>query len=420
MAGSGATRKAQLLTAKIIKALEPDPAGPYRAPDSLTRGLGLRVAVDGGKSWDLAFRIKGAGVRRQSLGKYEDLGLEAARERANELTSAARKGRDAIAEEKAARDEYDQSFTVERLVDEYAKRRLAGRLRSAKTTERLIRQTLEPVMKRKALDIRRRDLRGVLDKIADRGRLAAAEKRRTSVQTMFRWALRQDIVDVDPSAGLSPYGHATPRERVLTGIEVRALWEWLAVGMPVVIADILKAQLCLGARVSEVAGMVVPEFEPDASGRLVWRLPAARSKNGRERLTPILGLALEILRSRLATARAGDGRLFIPASGKNLNATSVGTAIISRRGKMPIETWTSHDLRRTVATEMAKLDLPLDLIATVLGQKAGSATAGTGTLVKHYIHDPFIGRKIRALEAWDGRLRAILRAPHRPGESALE
>ena len=407
-AGSGATRDAQELTAKIIAALKADPAGPYRVPDSRTRGLGLRVATDGGKTWDLVYRVKGAGVRRQSLGKYEDLILEAARDRANELTSAARKGKDLIAKEKAARDEYDRSFTVERLVEEYAKRRLVGRLRSAGKTERLIRQTLAPVMKRKALDIRRRDLRQLLDEVADRGIPVAAEKRRTLVQTMFRWALRQDIVEIDPSAGLSPYAQTSARKRVLDLDEIGKLWAWLEApgNMPQHIAEVLKLQLCLGARVGEVAGMVAPEFERDASGRLLWRLPAVREKTDTERLTPILGLALGILEPRLKAAR--DGRLFVSERGFTPTTSDIGVAIINRRGRMPIEKWATHDLRRTVATQMAKLELPLDTIAIVIGQKAGSAAAGTQTLVTHYIHEEFLDRKRTALKAWDRRLRALL------------
>jgi integrase len=407
-AGSGATKTAQPLTAKIIEALKADPAGAYRVPDSLTRGLGLRVAVDGGKTWDLAYRVKGAGVRRQSLGRYEDVRLEAARYRANELTSAARQGKDLIAKEKAERDEYDQSFTIARLIEEYAKRRLTGRLRSAGRAERLIRQTLAPVMKRKALDIRRRDLRQLLDEVADRGIPVAAEKRRTLVQTMFRWALRQDIVETDPSAGLSPYGQTSARKRVLDLDEIGKLWAWLEApgNMPPHIAEVLKLQLCLGARVGEVAGMVAPEFERDASRRLLWRLPAARSKNGRGRLTPVLGLALGILEPRLKSA--GDGRLFVSERGFTPTTSDVGTAIINRRARMPIGTWASRDLRRTVATQMARLELPLETIAIVLGQKAGSAAAGTQTLVEHYIHEEFLDRKRAALQVWDGRLRAFL------------
>ena len=54
-------------------------------------------------AWDLAYRIRGSGkVRRVSLGRVADVSLEKARERANELTSAPRAGRDLIAEESTA------------------------------------------------------------------------------------------------------------------------------------------------------------------------------------------------------------------------------------------------------------------------------------------------------------------------------
>jgi integrase len=388
-AGSGATRTAQALTAKIIEALKADPAGPYRVPDSRTRGLGLRVAVDGGKTWDFVYRIKGAGVRRRSLGRYEDIGIERARERANDLAKAARQGQDLIAKEEAADAEYDQSFTVARLIDEYAKRRLTGRLRSARSAERLIRQTLAPMLARKAADIKRRDLRGLFDAIADRYPVAA-EKRRTLIQTMFRWSVQQDITESDPSAGLASYGQPAARERVLDHDEIKALWHWLETGMPGHIADILKLQLCLGARVGEVCGMTVGEFE---QGGALWRLPATRSKNGLARLTPILGLAKEIVRHRRQTAiEARRDRLFVSRRGIGPTTSDVGVAIINRRDRTPVAKFASHDLRRTVATEMAKLDLPLDLIATVLGQKAGGA--GTQTLIKHYIVGQFLDRKI--------------------------
>ena len=82
-------------------------------------------------------------------------------------------------------------------------------------------------------------------------------------------------------------------------------------------------------------------------------------------------------------------------------------AIIARRARAPIDHFSSHDLRRTTATGMAKLGLPLDLIATVLGHEAGGGSE-TRTLRKHYVHDDFVDRKATALAAWDPRLRAIL------------
>ena len=98
---------------------------PYRVPDQRCRGLAIRVATSGAKTWDLAYRIKCAGkVRRVSLGAFHDprgagdrdVGLEAARLRADEITRAARAGRDLLAAEaKAKEDAYafkvDDRFT---------------------------------------------------------------------------------------------------------------------------------------------------------------------------------------------------------------------------------------------------------------------------------------------------------------------
>ena len=221
---------------------------------------------------------------------------------------------------------------------------------------------------------------------------------------MFKWALQQDIIDIDPSTGLSPYSRSVARERVLDHDEIRALWSWLGTGdMPSHIADILKLQLCLGARVGEVCGLTAEELERDGAGRLLWLLPAARSKNGSSRITPIMGLALEIIEPRL---RTNDGPLFTSPSEIVPNASIVGHAIIDRRSRVPIPSWSSHDLRRTVATEMAKLGLPLDLVATVLGQEAGGGE--TRVLRKHYIHNQFVDRKRHALAQWDRRLKSIL------------
>jgi hypothetical protein len=278
---SGSTRKARALTAKIIEALKPDPASAYRVPDTGCKGLAIRVATDGGLTWAAAFRIKGAGVKRPSLGRYEHVKLEAARERMNDLKYEARRGNDLIAKETAERDEHNQSFTIERLIAEYAKRRLKGRLRTAHHIERRIQRTLEPVMKRKATDIRRRDLRRLLDATADQGHETEAEKQRSVIQLMFRWALRQDIIEIDPSAGLSPYNQPVARERVLDHNEIRLLWSWLGTDdMPSNIVDILKLQLCLGARVGEVCGMTAEELERDDAGHMLWVLPATRGRVG--------------------------------------------------------------------------------------------------------------------------------------------
>ena len=141
--GSGLTRCAQLLTHRSIEAMRPAEA-PYRVSDQRCKGLAVRVAPSGMKTWDLAYRIRGTRkMRRLSLGRIADVGLEQARERANELTSAARGRRDLIAEEDEARHAAVARITVRSLVDLYLRRRVYGRLRTAKDIEsRLVRVRL--------------------------------------------------------------------------------------------------------------------------------------------------------------------------------------------------------------------------------------------------------------------------------------
>ena len=153
-------------------------------------------------------------MRRLSLGRTTDVSLEQTRERANELTSAARGGRDLIGEEGEARDAAASRMTVEKLIDLYLRRRVVGRLRTAKAIESRLRRTLAPILQRYAADICRRDMRALLNSIADQGQGREAEKRRQVCTVMFRWALSQDIVETDPPPGWTPYERGAPRDRV--------------------------------------------------------------------------------------------------------------------------------------------------------------------------------------------------------------
>ena len=180
--GSGLTRGAQLLTHRSIEALRPAEA-PYRVSDQRCKGLAVRVAPSGIKTWDLAYRIRGTGkMRRLSLGRTTDVSLEQARERANALTSAARSGRDLIGEEEDARGAAASRITVEKLIDLYVRRRVSGRLRTAKSIESRLRRTLKPVLQRCAADLCRRDIRELLEVLVDQGLVREAEKRRLTVR----------------------------------------------------------------------------------------------------------------------------------------------------------------------------------------------------------------------------------------------
>jgi integrase len=400
--GAGLTRGTQLLTHRSMETLRPAEA-PYRVPDQRCKGLAVRIAPSGVKTWDLAYRIRGtAKMRRLSLGRTTDIGLEQARERANELTSAARGGRDLVGEEGEARDAAASRISVEKLIDLYLRRRVVGRLRTAKSIESRLKRTLSPVLQRYAADICRRDMRAILDAIADQGQGREAEKRRQVCTAMFRWALSQDIVEADPTAGLTPYDRGAPRDRVLTLEEIESVWKWLqSDALSQEAADILKLELLTGARCGEISGLRAEEIDRQ---KWIWTLPPSRSKNGRQRVTPIVGLAREVLEQRLSGVEKGP--LFLLDKGVVVTSAHIGHYLLTRRTTLPIAVFTSHDLRRTFATMLAEMGIALDLVAAIVGHEAGGKE--TRTLVRHYVRTDMLERKAHALRTWDERLKAIV------------
>jgi integrase len=389
-----------MLTARLIESLKAE-LEPYRVPDMRASGLALRVSPSGLKTWDLAYRIKGSTKgKRLSLGRYGDpgAGLEEARARAGRLTAAARQGVDLVARELEASEAKALAMTIGQLVELYISRRINGRLRSASTVARILRRVLEPLSAMHAADVRRRDLSPLIERIAAQGRQRSAGYARQLIGTLFRWAETQDIVSVDPTKGLATFDLGTPRDRVLDADEIRALWPWLD-SLPLAVADALRFQLLTGCRIGEVVGMTSVEIDRE---KWLWTLPGSRSKNKHPRVTPLVGMARTIIETR-----AIDGVLFPSETGNALTSASVGSALLNRRSRLPIAMFRSHDLRRSAATGMHELGIARDVIGAIVGHSSEGGAASR-TLIRHYLKSDLILRKTRALEAWDGRLRAII------------
>ena len=158
-----------------------------------------------------------------------------------------------------------------------------------------------------------------------------------------------------------------PRDRVLSVEEVETLWKWLDTdALSLEAADILELELLLGARCGEISGLRVEEIDRQ---KWIWTLPPSRSKNGRQRVTPILGVAREMLEQRLSDVEKGP--LFLLEKGVVETSAHIGHYLLTRRATLPIAVFTSHDLRRTFATMLAEMGIALDLVAAIVGHEFG-------------------------------------------------
>jgi integrase len=392
-----------VLTARAIATLKP---GPIRKeiPDSYLPGLYLVLQPSGAKSWAVRYRAQGR-TRKHTLGSYPAIDLKSARELAARALRAVAEGRDPGQEKAQAR--IGTPNTVEalakRFVDIHCRRN--NRPNTIEAAERLLRLHVLPRWgKRLAKDIVRRDVIALLDEIVEGGRPITANRTWALVHKLFGWAVERDIVATSPCVGIKRPAPEAPRDRALSDSELSAVW--LAaekLGGP--FGALIELLILTGARRDEVGRLSWDEIDLDVR---LWRLPAARAKNKRALDIPLSAPAVKIL---VTLPRFEDGKFALTLDGGRTPSVNYF------RGKERIDAllppgfapWRLHDLRRSVASGMARIGIALPTVEKVLGHVSGSFAGIVGGYQRH----DFAGEKRLALEAW-GRHVVALTAPAEP------
>lgn len=369
-------------------------------PDDLCTGLYLVVQPTGKKSWQVRYRHGGV-HRRMTLASFPTLSLAAARVRAREVMAAASEGRDPAEEVKAAKapKPEDDRDKIKTLIGQYDKRHLKG-LKSGDVVRReLDRFVVKEWGERDIHSITKRDVIDLLDGIADSGRVVTANRVRAYLNKFLNWAVERDILPLSPATGVKPVAKEASRDRVLTDDEIRWFWQACeAEGFPW--GPLGKVLLLTGQRLNEAAQITEGEIRGD-----LWHLSADRTKNGRAHDVP-LSDAVQAVLGAVERIEGKPGFIFTttgatPVSGffkarAHLAEAMERLAAEERGEAVEIPRWTFHDLRRTAATGMARLGIPVRVTEAVLNHISGT---GGGIVAVYQRHD-YADEKRQALEAW--------------------
>lgn len=387
------------LTAATVDRMQPTDRR-QEIPDSLCTGLYLTVQPTGKKGWQVRYRHGGV-HRRMTLGGYPVLSLADARQRARDALAAATEGRDPAEEVKAAKapkPENDRD-KIKTLIGQYDKRHLKG-LKSGDVVRReLDRFVVAAWGERDIHSITKRDVIDLLDGIADSGRVVTANRVRAYLNKFLNWAVERDILPLSPATGVKPVAKETSRDRVLTDDEIRWFWQACeAEGFPW--GPLGKVLLLTGQRLNEAAQITEGEIRGD-----LWHLSADRTKNGRAHDVP-LSDAVQAVLGAVERIDGKPGFIFTttgttPVSGffkarAHLAEAMERIAEKERGEAVEIPRWTFHDLRRTAATGMARLGMPVRVTEAVLNHVSGT---GGGIVAVYQRHD-YAEEKRNALDAW--------------------
>lgn len=443
------TRVAKTLTALSVKGLQGNGTSRQEIADAALPGFYVIVQPGGSRSWALRYRLHGKPAKL-TLGTVLDdravpidtlptinspMTLAEARAVARAQMQLLQEGHDpakakgqAIAKAATIRTA-EKEFSVEYQAAEFIK--LYAKVRNPKgwaEKERQFRAEIigntdhkEPT-KRKGpwlgKDVReltKRDVIKLRNAIIERGSPITANRVHATLSTFFNWLVSEDVIKSNPMVGLKKQTKEKARERVLSNDEVRIFWKAAsAAGYP--FGDMWRLLLLTAQRRQEVAGLEWKELH--LNGELPhWLIPSARSKNGRENLVPLSPSSLAIIKSIpkiKGVPFAFTTTLESSVSGFSRSKARLDAAMLAimqdeaeargeDRDDVVLPQWGLHDLRRTAASGMAAMRVPIHVVEKILNHTTG-VISGTAAVYNRYTYED---EAREALNAWERRVLEI-------------
>jgi len=367
-----------------------------------SEGLAVRITPAGGKSFIYRYR-SGDRVRTYTIGKYPAFSLADARERKKELYRMVAMGLDPIEEERTRRQRPPEK-TFKDLADDFKSFHLpALRKKTRQEYKRIIDNELIPAFGHipvKELD--RGQVISLLDKKAITNESPTMANRiRARLHSIFEFGISRGIVNINPVSKTKPFKEGEQkRERYYSENEIRKLWKAFDLQDEPARSIFMMLLIC-GQRSTETRSMRWVQIKND-----VWTIPASLSKSKRQHAVPLSPLALQILDQRRETDPDSE-YVFESPSVKGQPLGGLKRPIESVREISGVTDFRPHDLRRTAATYMAKLNVNRTILGKVLNHKG---IAGDGQVTAIYDRHEYLDEKKAALDRWSANLETILEA----------
>jgi integrase len=215
-----------------------------------------------------------------------------------------------------------------------------------------------------------------------------------AIRTMMNWCVRQGILENSPVPRLR--FKTTSRSRVLNDDELKAVSRRaIEFGYP--FGTIVQLLILTGQRRGEIAELRRSWIDNDTI-----TYPEGFTKNKREHRIPLGATAKSIIEAipdvvDLLFPARGEGKEELPFNGW-------GKAKREFDKPLSLAPYTLHDLRRTFASNLARLETPIHVTERLLNHISGSF-AGVAGVYNRY---PYFPEMQKALRAYEAHLESLL------------
>ena len=385
------------------------------------RGLYLRArSVTNNKTWLYRYRSAQGKQTWLELGIYPALSLHQARTKALEAKAQRKDGLDPRAVREKAQEEAQAALaagqTFKTVAYEYYERVIAKRFRQPEQFKARLDKDPIPALGDKRLhDITRGDVARTLNAIVDRDARVMANRVLNDLKQVFRYAVAQGHIAHSPAALISRRdvgGKEESTSRALTLDEIRKVLKVLkAESAPTAkrkiswqIRELVLFLLLTGQRVGET---LLARWDHLDLRAKTWKIPKENTKIGRAHLVHLSAPALAVIGRIKPLAHESDW--LFPSDKKEeqpITVRAVSRAIsrmfeADEEGrKLEIPHFSTHDLRRTVATRLADLGIHPHVIERILNHTVGGV-AGI------YNRSEYLPERKKALNAWGARVQGM-------------
>jgi integrase len=226
------------------------------------------------------------------------------------------------------------------------------------------------------------DIAETTDQIA-KDRPSEARHVHVALKIFFNWCVKRDYLEQSPLRKLDAPARSAPRSRVLSDKELCHLWRAsLRLGR---FGLIVRLCLLTGQRRGEFAYIHQSWIvEGDQGAVLVF--PPTHTKNGREHTIPLTSETVPMVKELLAFSN-------------RFSAWSKSKAKLDAASS--VTEWTVHDLRRTFASNCAKLGVRPEVIERLLNHSSPQSLGGeVGAIYNRHRYEPEMRAAIDCHERW--------------------
>jgi integrase len=321
--------------------------------DTEVKGFGLAVTASGHRSYVVQYRV-GKKSTRMTLDGV--LPLDAARKEARAILGEVARGRDPMAEKRAAAALTEDTF--EAVAESYLAREEAKedgkRLRTLGQRRRTLKRLVYPALGKRPIGaILKSEIVRLLDRIEDTSGATTADRTMAHISKIMNWyesrhdEFRSPIRRMEARAPTKEHA----RSRVLDDAELRAVWR-AAEAHPSPFNNLVMFLLLTGARRSEASAMTWSEVSESGD----WTLPASRNKVKVDLVRPLSPAARAVIEKLPKIGKRGfvftlDGRRAINSFSDDKDRFDRACGVTG---------WVLHDLRRTARTLMSRAGVDRD------------------------------------------------------------